>query len=633
MNDLNVGTITFVADPPYCVDFREFQQTTQKAASDIKVKNIAYRCFEQIQYFVQALGSATYSTGSNMTVSFKHIVLGHYGYWNNFRLPSDIYLVAFKVCFWVLALGWCTAATTARLFLEKNRLYATSTGIDIYIDHEIDARHIKTSRLALNAAGVPAEIKVDDLLQVYDAINFSNPNEPGYMSPSSRQEGTSTYEVQNLRKDLETFIQKVKKREAFLGTPPAWDTPRLMAFYQQIEDAVRLSIHKTNSDIEEFLSKNGTDAKDYNKFQLQEYTNLLENKARIAIDLAIAGKHCGARYMGEAMNTYYLICGNDIGSDLTLHDTMVEILAHKRKEIAERQIQEQLGNDTHAYGDYMNSLGALLQLPGTQNIVEQLRRRIDKPKLLRLFFGEYNVNCIITTIQEEIKNKKGNPFRTKIIDWIKDQVRDWKLEEYRQEAIKKTSQVEKILEEKSSDSSSTFEALGHFQDLFTFLKSKSTSLPETGDWNEFLEEVFSLNSAKEWRKIRFPGVSIPLLLDEVRKLKNNLSEERLGKDAAFRLRKQINETGNFAIEELTARLYEIDKIDKIRRIIPLEVGSIERVLKGDVKIKDLIDSQMDLQRRNEFLAQFCLENLASEGVSPELMEWLLVSQNILLTQV
>lgn len=633
MNDLNEGIITFQIKPPFSVNFQEFRPASQNVASETKLKGLAYRCFEQIQYFTQALGAASHLTLRNMGCSFKHIVLNHYGSWGDFALPS-VYIVAFKVCFWILAVGLCAAATTARLYLEKNRFQTESTSIDIYINDGIDPRHIKTSRLALNAVDVPAEIKVDGLMQIYDEINFSNPSAPGYMGPSSRQEGSKIYKVKKLRENLRVFIQKVKKREAFLGTPPAWDTPRLMAFYQQIEDAVRLSIYKAQCDIEAFLSKNGADPSRYTESLTREYNNLLENKARIAIDLAIAGKYCGARYMGEAMNTYYLVCGNTIGCDLNLHDTMVEILAQKRKEIAERQIQKHLGNDTHAYGDYMNSLGTLLQLPGTQNIVEQLSRSVDKPKLLGLFFQEYNVDCIIETIQSEIKSEKGHSFRIKIIDWIKDQIKDWNLEKYQKKSIEITGQAEEILAQKSSDSSVP-ETLEHFHDLLVFLKGKGTRLPEpeADDWEEFLSELFSLNSAKEWRTTRFTGLSTVQVMTKVQKLKNDLSQERLGEDTVVRLREQIKEKGNFAIKDFVEKFQEVGKIDKIRGIIPLEVDSIKRAIRGDVKIKDLIESQMDIQRRNKLIVKLQLEKLAREGASPEIMEWLLVSQNILLTQV
>lgn len=630
-------SVKFVSDPPYSVDFRKFRKEIQTVPLDTKIISIARRCLKQIEYFSKALASASYLTVSNMGVSFKHIVLNYYGSSDNFIFSSDIYFLVVKVCFWLLAVGWCTAATTARLYLEKNQVGFTPGGIDRRIASGvhagIDPAHIKTSKLTLNAADVPKEVKVDDLVQVYDAINFSNRGELGYMSPSSRKEGTNTYEVQELRESLQTFIQKVKKREAFLGTPPAWDTPRLMAFYQQIEDAVRLSLHKANSDIEEFLGRNGRDVGEYDPSQKVEYANLLENKARIAIDLAIAGKHCGARYMGEAMSTYYLICGNKISGDLNLQDAMIEILAQKRKEIAEKQIQQHLGNDTHAYAAYMNSLGALLQLPGTENIVEHLRSGLDRAKLLRLFFEEYSVDCIIKAIQEEIKNEKGNSFRTKIIEWIKDQVEDWKIDEYEKTATEIATEVEKIIKEQPSASSNRFESLQHVQDLLTFVGEKKTALFQITKWDEFLEELFLLDCAKEWRKGRFPDLSRIELMRQTNMLRINLSESHLGTDTALLLLNEIKGKGNFQLEEFREKLDEIEKIDKIRAVIPMEKGSIERALRGDVKIKYLIDSQMDIQRRNEFLAQFRLENMAKEGISPELMEWLLVSHSILLTQV
>ena len=209
------------------------------------------------------------------------------------------------------------------------------------------------------------------------------------MNPASIKEGSKTYSKEELKEGLKKFIERVKNRTAFLGTPPAYEIIRLFEFYQQIEDATRLSIHKVIDDLQKFTAANGTDTPNYSPSVMNTYKDLLENQARLAIDLAIAGKHCGARYMGDSMGAYYRLHGDGISAQDTLMDNLIETLALKRKEIAARRIAIDLGQDTHDFSNWMASLGKLLGIPGTQNIVEHLAHPLNIELHLGKFFGDY----------------------------------------------------------------------------------------------------------------------------------------------------------------------------------------------------------------------------------------------------
>lgn len=623
--------ITFIESPLYQVDFSEFgpKPGVQESLSlPQRVKNAAFRSIELIKFFFISLGQATHRTFSNAGTSFKYIVLGYYGQMRDFHPPADIYLAIFKVGFWFLGLGWNILITTGRLFIKKVEANAPSYLVNF--TSEINVEHIKTKELSINVDHVPSDVKVDNLAQIYNEVNFTNDQIPGYMAPLSRKEGTNQYSVAQLQESLNVFILKVKKREAFLGTPPASDIPRLMDFYQQIENAVRFSIHNSNQELAEFRRKNGTDVTKYSFDEMKKYKNILEDRSRIPLNLAIAGKHCGARYMGEAMDIYDSIQGENLKESNNLQDTIIELLALKRKAIAKQQIQRHLGFDTHAFNKYMGNLGELLAIPGTKNIIEHLDNRINRDLYIQHFFNEYTPDTIIDTIQAEIK--KSQKFREKVIDWIKDQIKDWKKNEYADLPAEDFSKITAIIQAKTEKPES-LNAIEDFQTLVNHLRSSNVQLPtmENG-WSDFIDDLFVLGEVKEWCKNKFPAANRIEYLSKVQKFKSTLSEEKLGAELVKELKEFIQKNGALSMEKYQQKMGDLDKIKRIRQIIHLNDDTLGRVLSGKSNLKEAIKNQLDLDRRMEFLSHFPLETLKDNGLTPELMEWLLISHKVLLPQ-
>lgn len=418
-----MATICLIESPPFEVNFELFNDT-KKGREDSLIQRVWRAVFtplEWIGFIFTAVAQAAYVTIRYSWISFKHNVLGYYGSLADFHPPQNFYLVVFKVVFWVLKLFWCFVTTAYRLFIEKMGPHSNEF-LRIYAGEEIDLSHLRTSEKAIDVSGVSSEITVDDLMTLFEEINFKDQNGPGYMASSSCKEGEKIYTVEELRSSLTKFITNVKGRVPFIGTPPFHDIPRLMAFYQQIEDAVRFSIYTVNQRLAEFKQSNGTEPTGYSELQMRQYKDILEDRSRLAIDMAIAGQHCGARYMGDSITSYYSFKGETTGG-ATLQESIVEFLASKRSEIARLQALQHMGSDTHAFSNYMATLGKPLGLPGVSNVVEHLSVSFNSDKFLRLFFQEYTVNCIIETTRAEIK--KSQQLRTQITDWISDQVGEW----------------------------------------------------------------------------------------------------------------------------------------------------------------------------------------------------------------
>ena len=619
-------SIQFIQDPPFVVDFRQFaHKEATKLSSSQKVLRTIAKPFELTQFIFIAFAKSAYTTVQYSWTSFKLIVLNCPGSLWDAKIPNSAAATAFRVFFWIAAVFWCFIMTTCRLLIAQlsppSSIFLTELAGD-----EIDIEHLQTKELAIDVSGVPKEITIDTLTTLFDEINFSHPSRPGYMAPTSRQEGNITYTQIELEESLATYISKVKGRIAFLGTPPAYDTPRLMAFYQQIEDAVRFSIHKVSDDLQKFQKTNGMDPSKYQGAQLRQYKGLLEDKARIAIDMAIAGKHCGARYMGEAMSTYFSLKG-ETSEDGTLQDSLIELLAHKRKEIAQAQVQTHLGSDTHALSKYMGNLGQPLGLPGTRNVIEHLDQNFEPNKFLRLFFAEYTVDVIIDTVQAKIK--KSQLFREKIIDWLKDQVKEWKKDAGNVQEIMK--QIQFIMDEKVENVAPSPD-FQKFQELITHLKTEKVAWPAEENWADFVDELFALVESKKWFKAKFHLATSAAMPREKQKIKTACSEETLGKEAASQLKEAILKDGPLPVATLGEKEIEKQKIEKIRKILPIQKETLERVLEGKVTLEAAIKDHYDLTRREEFFSALQLDNFDKQGVSPAIMEWLLVSQKILLPQ-
>ncbi len=599
--------LTLNLNPPFQVDFSQFAR--QKQASNLqRVENIAFRVLKLIKILFTSTIKSAYQTVRHSGTSFKHIVLGYYGDLSQFRPPADIYLAVFKVFFWIASMGWCFITTACRNTYNEMRGNKNIPFLQQFAGKEIDIAHIQTKEIAIDVSGIPADVTVNHLLEIFDQINFDRPGEPGYMAPISRREGSTTYTKYELRESLIKFVGHVQRRVAFLGTPPAYDTPQLMAFYQQIEDAARFSIHKAQQDLREFQNRGSNNQ--------QVYRNLLENQARVALSLAIAGKHCGARFMGEAMELYDNAKGEDGIAQGTLKECLIELLAYKRKEIALAQIQRYLGSDTHSYNQYMAGMGQLLAIPGTQNVIEHLSQNLDRSLYTRRFFEKYTEEFILAAIQEKVK--KSQIFREKITDWLRDQVGDWRKIEDRRIFDNKLRRADDIFKELLSADFALCNSLTQFASLIRNLHP--IHLPNQNlDWSDFVDELFTLDAIRD--KLPSDRVEKAHFRQGIKSL------EQLGKDSVEKMKQ-----GNVASEGLRESLLCMQKVSRLATLTGLERETLLRVVKGEKQLIDALCEQDEQERRNRFLEALNLEQIAQNGLPPELLEWVVVAHEILLPQ-
>ncbi len=662
--------IQFIENPPFVVDFAEFNEkppVNHLYSTVRKTMTVAIAIFTSV-------GQAVYLTIINSPKSFKHVIVNYWtqtlnhGQITEGTLIMLVCVTAYKIFYWMGCMAWCTVTTSFRLFKEKAYPMDPLAILSRYSD-EIDMRHIRTNELALDTSDVPEDVKVNDLIRIFDQIDFIEPldltfNPPlknlDYIPPESRREGTTANDVveysgQELKEALKNFVNKVDNRVAFVGTPPLYDTPRLLAFYQQIEDAVRISIHQSNQSIAAFETAHGVDRNAYNTEVRNEYSNLLEDRFRIALDLAIAGKHCGSRFMGDSMEIHDYFAKDKSSISGSLEDDLIELLAKSRKEVAKRQIAA-IGNNTHIYPDYMTSLGELLAIPGTKNIVEHISNSINKDDSLKNFFTEYNVKHILDTIQAEIQ--RSNSMRIKVIDWLKEQCKDRNIEAVRIDSPEKINQIKQIIAHPDAYDHSIAEDNEHLLSLCHHLHKENSELPSLNDWNDFLNELFALDQAKEFVANTLQDFSIKelrrlqaipkkeiseeeckklqemarKLQNKIRQIKNSCSEQLLGKTVINVMKDLIGSNIPISQDVFIQRFKRIEKIKKLKKVIALPDNTIERILNGQANLEQVVNDHLDLQRRREFIDQLKVEDIERDGLSKKLMEWMIVSHHILKNQ-
>jgi hypothetical protein len=656
--------ISFIQNPPFEVKFPVFVVNfpiITKKESSCKL----HIAIEIIKCFNLALIEASIQTFNYSLLSFKEILIENSNLlltcpWEVYLIGVDIIFLAVKICcYFITSLG--------KSFINKfskNLGYLIDYDIDDF-NKEINFTHLKTNSLLLDTSHVSKEININHLLKLFDQVNFSQPNSAGYMPPTAYQEEKKIYSVIELKKGLEVFIDRIKNRQPFLGTPCANNTVQLIKFYQQIEDAVRLLIDKIYQNDKEFEKKWGIQLCEYKNLleikaqvvtnlandegfkekerenlnvndsnQLNEYKNLLEIKARVVIDLAMvgAGEHCGGRCMAEVMSVYYFLHGASSKENSCLQEHLIELLAEKRRKIALRHIQKNFGSDPHYFSQYMEELGGVLGIPGTQNITEHLKDTLFNYEIyFKDFFNDYTQEVIIKVIQKEVKTSQF--FREKIIDWIKTQLGDWKKEKYETRFNELFPVLTKLLIEKEEDVSESTDQLMLFERLVSDLNQLSISWPTETNWTVFLEELFALSEVKEWFNKQFPDLKQEDLLKTIYRLKSLCSEKVIGQNLVEEIKSLILENKPLPIKIFIEKFSKNKKCDKIRSIIALEKETIARLLTNETDLEIALKNVLNLEREYEFIENLKLEKLINQGLSQEMMEWLLVYHDILMPQI
>jgi hypothetical protein len=238
----------------------------------------------------------------------------------------------------------------------------------------------------------------------------------------------------------------------------------------------------------------------------------------------------------------------------------------------------------------------------------------------------YTVDLIIDTVQAKIL--RSQTFREQITDWLKGQVGNWnKSYEKVPELISKIQSIidEKVEVELPIESQ-------QFKRLIDHLRVQKVEWPIENKWDEFITELLVLPAAKSWFQTEFSSCHAIQLAQKKNSIKEKFQQGYLGSEDVEKLKKTIIENKPLSLEAIAEKASQQKKIEQIRTILPLQPDTISRLLKGDGNLEMAIKDRLDLTRQVDFLNQLQLEDMSQKGISSGVLEWIVVSQQILMPQ-
>lgn len=306
---------------------------------------------------------------------------------------------------------------------------AMSGSYDIihFAKYTINKEHLTKGDYQTQIPDKPEGVELDTLLTFYDTINFSRPNDPEYYNPAAFEQDTGHFIFSYQRRaHLGLFIERVKGREHFLGTPDI-GSEALVTFHENIEKAVTHCI-KFIQDVALAAEAENSDAKRAQARRL---------KAKLVIEILRAAGYCGGKYYATAFLQYNQIVR---GIPPSFEEDVLETLASYREillqQLVPQMVDERLNVhvDVHDFNQLMKLLGKELGIPGANMIHDfndRYGRRTDKEAKRTEFFALYTPLAIVREwIGPKIAQEVA--FRNQLIDWYKLNVPpEWGMEKYR----------------------------------------------------------------------------------------------------------------------------------------------------------------------------------------------------------
>lgn len=212
---------------------------------------------------------------------------------------------------------------------------------------------------------IKTSINLNDLLLMYDKINITEATSPGYCEISQLKDDGVLRTFEELRTSLSNFVTTIQAHKPFFGSPPE----PLPTDLEPIRTSKLLAINNYFTTLENLVKNIIVELKD---------TSIDPNqKTSALLDLAIAGNHCGARFMSESRAWVETLSNG--GKPLLIKDTIDQTLSNYRigilEKISHRQITQTgervpIGNRAHTYNQYLSFIGKSRGLPGFDTVFE-----------------------------------------------------------------------------------------------------------------------------------------------------------------------------------------------------------------------------------------------------------------------
>lgn len=260
---------------------------------------------------------------------------------------------------------------------------------------------------------LPAELapncSIDELLVLFDQVNFRHPDGANYANPADFRSDTGTTNPRRLRENLVEFLHKVRYRVAYLGTPQA-GSHAIETFYHSIERALTHTIRL-----------------------IKEMPESNEKRAvikRTVVDYLRAARYCGGKLYANAYQQYVAVMR---GVAPTFKDEILDMLGNYREVLFQSLVPEG-PQSVHDFNHMLRELGMELGIPGSEMMASFedyfMGRGFDAHDIRTRFYRLYTTrNIIFECVKQQVE--QSNELRGKLFDWFKLNIpHDWQHEEF-----------------------------------------------------------------------------------------------------------------------------------------------------------------------------------------------------------
>jgi ankyrin repeat protein len=319
------------------------------------------------------------------------------------------------------------------------------------IQYQIVQAHVKKKAFSAKIPPKPVDSKLDDFLTIFDTINFSEKAKPFYIDIAANGFKEST--VQDLRKMICDFINKIKQRKGFDGDLKA-NSEAYKEFYDTLENAVCGISYA-------LLQKDATKAQ--------------EAKTRTILEFLRDIAYCGPKVRTTTVREYNKVVR---GFKPTYENLLFVKLADYRSLITDGLVP----NGPQSIHDYLKivqtfgkdfGLSEVAMLGKFNDEYAASGDGIDEERVSKMFYATYNAYNITQTIATEVNNDSEfrelystfwsqhvpRSFLPDELKRIKEQVKEMKSKKAKQVEIEKFLEAKDIFFEKGQTAVNAIEQI------------------------------------------------------------------------------------------------------------------------------------------------------------------------------
>ncbi len=254
-------------------------------------------------------------------------------------------------------------------------------------------------------------VEVEELLTLFDRINFSEPEKPGYRDPKYIKGDVLDPETQSfclippseLREKMVCFIERIKKREAWVGTPK--NPVERTEWYLLLENKLKYIIQNCKE---------------------QKETNDPTPFAPQVIELALAGFWCGGENMQESQFQIDLTKE----APANLKEQIIDQLRLFKREVVSSLLDQSFKHNVNCQNAILQWIDTEAGIPEKKNqtksyfhdhFAQEASKTLNRPDYIKAFYASYTPQALLDVIDYQV-NKSPLISKFLILDFFKENI-------------------------------------------------------------------------------------------------------------------------------------------------------------------------------------------------------------------